>query len=73
MFRQNVVALSVLCLLLSVAGTVSAVTTASYDVTDLGILGYPQTIANSLNEHGDAVGQYLTSPPTYVQTGVCFS
>jgi probable HAF family extracellular repeat protein len=67
MFRLCVIILSVLSLLLSVAGPVSAAPVKLYDVIDLGIVGCPQTIPNALNEHGDIVGQYLTSPPGYLK------
>lgn len=56
MLRRCLTVLSVLCLVLSSAGSVSAA--VSYNVTDLGIVGCPQTIAKSINSRGDVTGYY---------------
>ena len=61
MFRRCVFILSVLHLLLP--STKSVLAAVSYNVTDLGIVGCPQAIANAINPSGDVVGYYYTSSP----------
>ena len=57
--------LGALCLLLFAAGSLSAA--VSYHVTDLGITGVPQTIANAISADGDVAGFYVPSFANYSQ------
>jgi probable HAF family extracellular repeat protein len=70
-FRRCAVIFVVLCLLLSSVGSVPAA--VQYNVTDLGIVGYHQTIANAINSREDVTGYYTPSLSPYSQRAFVYN